>query len=149
MKIFLKSTVAAVLIIGLAGAYASGVRAEDDPDDGDGQLATKVQQMEGQMRQLMGQVEELTSEVKQLRGQLNGERNTGEYVPAPQKKRKVAVEDGAPAQGIERIDDGTTTYEEQPLTTTVLDENGNEVQVPIRKAPGPKILGTLSGSNYS
>ena len=150
MKTFLKSTVAAVLIIGLAGAYASGVRAEDD-DAGDGQLATKVEQMEGQMRQLMGQVEELTYEVKQLRGQLNGERKTGEgeYVPAPQKKQKLAVQDGAPAQGIEQIDDGTTTYEEQPLTTTVLDENGNEVQVPIRKAPGPKILGTLSGSNYS
>ena len=64
-----------------------------------------------------------------------------------QKKQKVAIEDGAPAQGIEQIDDGTT-YEEQPMTTTVLDENGNEVEVPLRKAPGPKILGTLSGSNY-
>lgn len=143
MKIFLKSTVAAVLVLGFAGAYAGGVRAEDDDE-----LTTRVEQMEGQMRQLMGQVEELTFEVKQLRGQLNGERKTGEYTPPPQqKKQKVAIEDGAPAQGIEQIDDGTT-YEEQPMTTTVLDENGNEVEVPIRKAPGPKILGTLSGSNY-
>jgi tol-pal system protein YbgF len=144
MKSFLKSTVTAVLIMGLAGAYAGGVRAEDDDDD---QLASRVDQMEAQMRQLMGQVEELTYEVKQLRGEMSGQRKTGEYVPAPQKKQKVAAQDGAPAQGIEQIDDGTT-YEEQPMTTTVLDENGNEVQVPIRKAPGPKILGTLSGSNY-
>jgi tol-pal system protein YbgF len=94
------------------------------------------------MRQLMGQVEELTFEVKQLRA----DRKTGEYDPAPQKKRKLALDESGAVQGIEQVDDGS--FEEQPLTATVLDDDGNEVQVPIRKAPGPKILGTLSGSSY-
>jgi tol-pal system protein YbgF len=33
--------------------------------------------------------------------------------------------------------------------TTVIDENGNEQQVPVQKAPGPRILGTLPGSSDS
>jgi tol-pal system protein YbgF len=138
MKIFLKSTVAAVVLGGLVLAQTSGVRAEDDD------LEARVERMEGQMRQLMGQVEELTFEIKKLRV----DRKTGEYEPAPQKKRKLALEEPgqAPAQGIEQVGDGS--FEEQPLTATVLDDDGNEVQVPIKKAPGPKILGTLSGSSY-
>lgn len=140
MKIFLKSTVAAVLVMGLAGAYSGAAWAYDDDEE----LAARVEQMEGQMRRLMGQVEELTDEVKQLRSQVRGQK-TGDYEPVPQKK--LAIQDGASAQGIEQVGDGGS-YDEGPLTTTVLDDNGNEVEVPIRKAPGPKLLGTLSGSNY-
>ena len=117
-------------------AQTSSVRAEEDD------LEARVERMEGQLRQLMGQVEELTFEVKQLRA----DRKTGEYEPAPQKKRKLALDESGAAQGIEQVDDGS--FEEQPLTATVLDDDGNEVQVPIKKAPGPKILGTLSGSSY-
>jgi len=111
-----------------------------------------MSQMEDQMRQLVGQVEQLTFQVRTLQDQLGAGQRSGDagdvkQVPLAPTKRTTVAEMPATAQGIETMDGGSASYEEQQVTTIVT-ENGSEEQVVLQKAPGPKILGTLSGSNY-
>jgi tol-pal system protein YbgF len=146
MKTVLKFTVPAALLAALAIGGAPVSLAQSDED-----LSQRVSRMEDQMQQLMGQVEQLTFEVRRLQGQ----RKTGELSepgqPSPQKKRQVvaAQQEQGPQQdpadqGVEQIE-GDTQYTQQPLRT-VGDDDLPEGQV--QRAPGPKILGTLSGSAY-
>ena len=136
MKTVLKFTAPAALMMALALGGAPQSLAQSDGD-----LADRVSRMEEQMQQLMGQVEQLTFEVRRLQGQ----RKSGDLgEPVQQKKRQVASQDAVESQGVEQIV-GDTEYTQQPLRT-VGDDDLPEGQV--QRAPGPKILGTLSGSAY-
>jgi tol-pal system protein YbgF len=136
MKTVLKFTLPAALLMALAIGGAPLSLAQSD-----GELADRVSRMEEQMQQLMGQVEQLTFEVRRLQGRKSGDLSE----PAQQKKHQVAAQDNAAeSQGIEQIE-GDTEYTQQPLRT-VGDDDVPEGAV--QKAPGPKILGTLSGTAY-
>src|SRR5712671_6762357 len=139
MKTVLKYTLPAALLMALAIGGAPLSLAQSD-----GELADRVSRMEEQMQQLMGQVEQLTFEVRRLQGQ----RKSGDISePVQQKKRQVAAQDNAAqdnapeSQGIEQIE-GDTEYTQQPLRTVGDDDLPEGA---VQKAPGPKILGTLSG----
>ncbi|MFL5260473.1 MAG: tol-pal system protein YbgF [Hyphomicrobiales bacterium] len=130
------AAVSSALLMIAAVAEAGPVWAQSDAE-----MAVRLSQMEEQMRQLRGQVEQLNYQVEQLQTQLAASRNT---VPPdnqqPKKKKQAAAPQAEPAgQGIERIDDDVR-YSEEPAAA--VDQDGQ----PVRKAPGPKILGTISGS---
>jgi len=107
----------------------------------DAELSVRVSQMEEQMRNLMGEVEQLNYQVKQLQNQLSTSRSSGSLDTQPQKKKKQAAVQPEPAagQGVEQIEDDVR-YSEEPAVVA-----GRDGQ-PVRRAPGPKILGTISGS---
>ncbi len=131
----LKSSFIAVLLMGTA--IISPVQAQTAEE-----LASRLNQMEEQMRLLVGQVEELTYSVKQLQGQLKNGANAG--ATGPLKPKKVAEQPAAAAPGIEQIGEAPAAGEE--TTTTVIGPDGTEQQVAILKAPGPKILGTMESN---
>ncbi len=143
----LKSSFVAVLLLGTA--VFSPVQAQTAEE-----LASRLNQMEEQMRLLVGQVEELTFSVKQLQGQLKNETKTG--AAQPLKLKKVAEQPAAAEQpivadqpivaeqGVEQIGDAPAAG--QQMTTTIIGPDGTEQQVAILKAPGPKILGTMPGA---
>ncbi|TMJ40675.1 MAG: hypothetical protein E6G87_01470, partial [Alphaproteobacteria bacterium] len=137
MKTVLKFTLPAALLMALAIGGAPLSLAQSD-----GELADRVSRMEEQMQQLMGQVEQLTFEVRRLQGQ----RKSGDLnEPVQQKKRQVAAQDNAAdSQGIEQIE-GDTEYTQQPVRTVGDDDLPEGA---VQKAPGPKILGTISGTAY-
>src|SRR5438552_7882875 len=137
MKTVLKFTLPAALLMALAIGGAPLSLAQSD-----GELADRVSRMEEQMQQLMGQVEQLTFEVRRLQGQ----RKSGDLSePVQQKKRQVAAQDNAAdSQGIEQIE-GDTEYTQQPVRTVGDDDLPEGA---VQKAPGPKILGTISGTAY-
>ena len=136
-----KAPFVAVLLLGTA--LFSPVRAQTAEE-----LTSRLNQMEEQMRLLVGQVEELTFSVKQLQGQLKNETKTGAVEPQklaePQKLKKVAEKPVAAEQGVEQI--GEAPADNQQTTTTIIGADGVEQQVPVLKAPGPKILGTMPGA---
>lgn len=117
------------------------------------ELNVRMMQLEDQVRQLVGQVEQLTYQVQQLRdaapAQLPKKKasNDTQMVPLDGGNTVQSAELPQPAkkntqnQGVEQIEDPSTD-----MMATVVDENGNEQQVAVQKAPGPKILGTLPGS---
>lgn len=121
------------------------------------ELAVRVTQMEDQMRQLVGQVEELTFQVKQLKAQ-GGQGDTGAIEGVPQQPAKtkqlatqnttIIGQNTTADQGVEQIEDQPLAQasEEQTYMKTIVNEDGSESQVIARKAPGPKVLGSLSGS---
>jgi tol-pal system protein YbgF len=112
------------------------------------ELSVRMTQMEDQMRQLIGQVEQLSFQVRTLQDQLGAQRQgSANEMPVTTTKRTTVAEMPATAQGIETIE-GAASYSQGQVTTTIITENGSEEQVVIEQAPGPKILGTLPGSNY-
>jgi tol-pal system protein YbgF len=135
MLVHVRSTVTAALLLG--GAVFSPAFAQSASD-----MAVRMGQIEEQMRMLMGQVEELTFQVQQLQGQLAQSGKTG-AAPLPTKDRQQAAVQPEPGLG---------QVEDQPLPmgggeqiiTSIIKDDGTEEQVVINKAPGPKILGTLS-----
>ncbi len=131
----LRSTFIAVLLMGTA--LISPVQAQTAEE-----LASRLNQMEEQMRLLVGQVEELTYTVKQLQGQLKNETKTG--AAEPLKPKKVAEQPAPVEQGVEQIGEAPAVGEE--VTTTIIGPDGTEQQVAILKAPGPKILGTMESN---
>lgn len=138
----IKSSFVAVLLLGTA--LFSPVQAQTAEE-----LTSRLNQMEEQMRLLVGQVEELTFSVKQLQGQLKNETKTG-AAEAPKLKKMaeqpVTAEQPAVAeQGVEQI--GEAPDAGQQMTTTIIGPDGTEQQVAVLKAPGPKILGTMSGAS--
>jgi tol-pal system protein YbgF len=136
-----KASFVAVLLLGTA--LFSPVQAQTAEE-----LTSRLNQMEEQMRLLVGQVEELTFSVKQLQGQLKNETKTGAVEPQklaePQKLKKVAEKPVAAEQGVEQI--GEAPADNQRTTTTIIGADGVEQQVPVLKAPGPKILGAMPGA---
>ncbi len=136
-----KASFVAVLLLGTA--LFSPVQAQTAEE-----LTSRLNQMEEQMRLLVGQVEELTFSVKQLQGQLKNETKTGAVEPQklaePQKLKKVAEKPVTAEQGVEQI--GEAPADNQQTTTTIIGADGVEQQVPVLKAPGPKILGTMPGA---
>ena len=112
------------------------------------ELAVRVSQMEEQMRQLVGQVEELTFQVKQLKG-VRGESDTGAIESIPNqpaaKTKQLAIQNAPAEQGIEQID-SSPLAKSSGEQTYMIDEDGSEAQALARQAPGPKVLGSLSGS---
>lgn len=139
----LKSLRKSVAVGVLAGALcaASPVLAQSESE-----LAVRMSQVEDQLRQLMGQVEQLTYELRQLRAAA-GQTNTGSAETAPSKKlasQEPAVGDG----GTIDVEDLSVTApaDGESYVKTVVNEDGTESQVTVKKAPGPKILGTLGGS---
>ena len=48
------------------------------------------------------------------------------------------------AQAVEQI--GEAPVFDQQMTTTIIGADGVEQQVPVLKAPGPKVLGTMPGT---
>lgn len=138
MKTVLKVTVPAFLLMAIATGGAPLASAQSD-----GELADRVSRMEEQMQQLMGQVEQLTFEVRRLQGQRKSGDLGSDQIPAQPRKRQMAAQDQSlDSQGVEQI--GDTEYTQQPLQTIGDDQPEGAVQ----KAPGPKILGTISGSAY-
>ena len=132
-----------VAIAALAGAMSLATPALAQSE---AELAVRMSQVEDQLRLLMGQVEQLTYELRQLKAAA-GTTNTGAVETAPQKKlasqEPITGDDGAidvqdlsvapPAEG-------------ESYVKSVINEDGTESQVTLKKAPGPKILGTLGGS---
>ncbi|MBM3519828.1 MAG: tol-pal system protein YbgF [Alphaproteobacteria bacterium] len=142
----LKSLRNSVALAGLAGCLWLTAPALAQSDS---ELAVRMSQVEDQLRQLMGQVEQLTYELRQLKAAA-GQTNTGAAETAPAKK----LASREPVEG----DGGTIDVQELSLTPpgdddtytkTVVNEDGSESQVTMKKAPGPKILGTLGGSGTS
>ena len=136
MSNFMKSSFVAVLLMGTA--VFSPVQAQSVED-----MNARLDQMEGQMRTLVGQVEELTYNMKQLQTQLGAQKKTGAMEPTKLKaigqQPVLANNDAEPAeQGVEQIQDNT-------LSTQDVAAN-NDQPAALRKAPGPKILGTMSGT---
>ena len=107
------------------------------------ELTSRLNQMEEQMRLLVGQVEELTFAMKQVQGQLKNGAKTG-AAEEPPKLKKLAEQPAVAEQGVEQI--GEAPVYEQQMTTTIIGADGIERQVPVLKAPGPKILGTMPGA---
>jgi tol-pal system protein YbgF len=135
MKTVLKYSLPAVLLMVLAVGAAPLSMAQSD-----GELADRVGRMEEQMQQLMGQVEQLTFEVRRLQGQ----RKSGDLgEPVLQPKRQVAEQPPA-SPGVEQIE-GEIEYTQESLKTVGDDELPEGA---VQKAPGPKVLGTISGSTY-
>lgn len=148
----LKSVFVAALLLGTA--IVSPVMAQSDED-----LRSRMDQMEEQMRQLVGQVEQLNYTVKQLQTQLGAAKKSGDAGAAatppalqPSQPSQPAVQSRKLAQlpadagsGVEQIQDqaAAAPAAEEPMYTTVVGADGSETQVPMRKAPGPKMLGTL------
>jgi tol-pal system protein YbgF len=133
MLVYVRSTVTAVLLLG--GAVFSPVFAQSASD-----MAVRMGQLEEQMRMLMGQVEELTYQVQQLQGQFANGGKTGE-VPLKKKDQQQAA---AQPESEQVVDQPLSMTGDEQIVTTVIKEDGTEEQVVINKAPGPKILGTLS-----
>jgi tol-pal system protein YbgF len=148
---------AAVLLSSAAFTVPASAQSEAE-------INVRVTRLEDQIRQLVGQVEQLSYEVQQLRNGL-GSQPSGqplrkktssaqppvlaageESVQAAElpQPRKTQANQAQPDQGIEQIEEPSNE-----VMTTVIDENGNEQQVPVQKAPGPRILGTLPGSSDS
>ena len=137
----LKSSFVAVLLLGTA--FFSPVQAQTAEE-----LASRLNQMEEQMRLLVGQVEELTYSVKQLQGQLKNETKTG--AAEPLKFKKVPEETVAAEQGVEQIGDApAASAGAQKMTTTIVGADGTEQQVVVLKAPGPKLLGAMNGASQA
>jgi TolA-binding protein len=139
----LKTSFVAVLLLGTA--LFSPVQAQTAEE-----LASRLNQMEEQMRLLVGQVEELTFSMKQLQGQLKNGTKTG-AAEEPPKLKKVAEQPVAKEQpvvaeqGVEQIGEAPAESP-QATTTTIIGADGVERQVAVLKAPGPKILGTMPGA---
>ena len=131
----LKPLFASVLLMAIA--LISPVQAQTAEE-----LASRLNQMEEQMRLLVGQVEELTYSMKQLQGQLKNETKTGAAEPV--KPKQVAEQPSAAQQGVEQI--GEAPADGQEVTATVIGPDGTEQQIAVLKAPGPKILGTMNNS---
>jgi tol-pal system protein YbgF len=108
------------------------------------QDASRVDQLEEQIRQLTGQVEELTFAVKQLQTQNTAPRKTASVLVSPPKAKAPAVA----AEPLPQLADGIEVIEEKPLEPVVqqqaVDQQasiyGDEPQV----APGPTKLGTVA-----
>jgi tol-pal system protein YbgF len=136
-----KSSFVAVLLLGTA--FFSPVQAQTAEE-----LTSRLNQMEEQMRLLVGQVEELTYSVKQLQGQLKNETKTG--AAEPLKFKKMPEEPVTAEQGVEQIGEApvpAASPSAEQMTTTVVGADGTEQQVTVLKAPGPKLLGAMSGSS--
>jgi tol-pal system protein YbgF len=143
----LKTSFIAVLLMGTAMFSPAQAQTAEE-------LTSRLNQMEEQMRLLVGQVEELTYSMKQLQGQLKNETKTGAAEPQklaePPKLKKVAEQPAAAEQpvvaeqGVEQI--GEAPANNKQTTTTIIGADGVEQQVPVLKAPGPKILGTMPGA---
>lgn len=163
MTRILKLSFAAALYASAAIFTSGGALAQDAGD-----MAVRLGQLEEQLRQLSGQVEELTFELRETRGEL-ARIKSADGGQAPLKKKKLAAaekplafeedqlaETPAPArkkkiaasQGVEEITsppDGSALAGEQ-FATRAETLDGSEEPVVIRKAPGPKKLGVLSGT---
>ncbi|MGQ0486658.1 MAG: tol-pal system protein YbgF [Hyphomicrobiales bacterium] len=134
MLVYVRSTVTAALLLG--GAVFSPAFAQSASD-----MAVRMGQIEEQMRMLIGQVEELTFQVQQLQSQLAQPGKTG-AAPLAKKNRQAAVQ---PEPGLGQVEDQPLSMGGgEQIVTTVIKDDGTEEQVVINKAPGPKILGTLS-----
>jgi tol-pal system protein YbgF len=142
----------------------SGAFAEDASE-----LADRLGRMEEQVRQLVGQVEELTYELRETRGEIARIKGashdavkakkkaiaagepvpfedgvTGEPLPKPAKKKFAAA-----SAGKEQITDtaeSAAAISGEEFAGAIVDENGIEQPVKIKKAPKPKVLGILPGS---
>ena len=143
----LRSSVAVAVLVGVSlGTPAMAQSASE--------LAVRMSQMENQMRSLVGEVEQLTFEIKQLKAK-TGNTDTGAMDSAPvlpAEPKKLAAQE-IPAgqtgeQGIEQIQDPPSgqTPDEATYTKTIVNEDGTESQMLVRKAPGPKVLGALGSA---
>jgi tol-pal system protein YbgF len=150
----MKNTVRFLLPLLLVGVSSLGLTAAAQAQSA-AELSVRMSQVEEQMRQLIGQVEQLNYQMQQMQAQLQqaGEKKAAvDDLALPEEpssqtiqKKQVAA---APEQGIEQIGEPPVApLAEEQVYMTIIDENGQEKQVPIHKAPGPKILGTLSGSS--
>ena len=110
-------------------------------------MNARLNQMEEQMRTLVGQVEELTYNMKQLQAQIGAPKKTGAAEPMKLKTlgEQPVVASQQPVrlaeQGVEQIQDNTLSAQD---VAAQADATGQAA--PLRKAPGPKILGTMSST---
>jgi tol-pal system protein YbgF len=110
--------------------------------------ATRIDQLEEQVRQLTGQVEELKFVVKQMRRQTSApvQANATELAPlAPLAKTKLIADQAPISDGIETIEE--TPLQLQEANSAQLRKNqqesiyGGEAEVQGGLAPGPTTLG--------
>jgi tol-pal system protein YbgF len=133
----LKSCFVAVLLAGTAIFTPAYSQSADNTN-------ARLNQMEEQVRTLIGQVEELSYNVKQLQGQLANSKQTGSAEPM---KPKTLAQQPAAVAAPRVADNGVEQIGEAPVVEQdVADANTAEQPATPRKAPGPKILGTMSGS---
>jgi tol-pal system protein YbgF len=135
----MKSCFVAVLLLGTAAF--SPVQAQSAED-----MNARLNQMEEQMRTLVGQVEELSYSMKQLQAQIGAPKKMGAVEPMKLKplgeQPVVASQQPIVAdQGVEQIQDNTLSAQD---VAAQADTTGQPA--PLRKAPGPKILGTMSST---
>ena len=127
-----KSCFVAVLLMGSAVVAPTFAQSADN-------VSARLNQMEEQMRQLVGQVEELTYNMKQLQAQMGAVKKTG--AAEPMKAKALGQQPLVAEQGVEQIQDNTLSA--QDITASA---DTTELPATLRKAPGAKILGTMSGT---
>jgi tol-pal system protein YbgF len=129
----MKSCFVAVLLMGTATFSPVQAQSADD-------VNVRLNQMEEQMRTLVGQVEELTYNMKQLQAQIGAPKKLG--AAEPMKLKTLSQQPVVAEQGVEQIQDNNTLSTQDVAATAITSEQ----PVALRKAPGPKILGTMSGT---
>ena len=143
-KIFVTALMAGALF------WAPAARAQSEAE-----TQLRLSQIEEQMRQLVGQMEELSFQLKQTQQQLAGLQGAAprkklaaaeEEAPPPPPKKKMKI--AAASEGVEEITgEPQVNGGDEELMTTITNDDGTTIQVPVRKAPGAKVLGTLDGSS--
>ena len=161
MKSFMKSSLAFALLAGVF-IWPSSVGFAQDAGD----VTERMDRMEEQVRQLVGQVEELTFQLRETRGQLARIKSSDAGAGAPLKKKTAALAADQPVtfendvtsepltkpakkKKLEISDtaESAAATAGEEFASTVIDENGNEQPVVIKKAPKPKVMGLLPGSS--
>ena len=134
----MKSCFVAVLLMSTAAFSPVQAQSADD-------VNARLNQMEEQMRTLVGQVEELTYNMKQLQAQTAAPKKVG--AAEPMKLKTLNQQPVVAEQGVEQIQDNTLSTQDVAATAaTAATVDASEQPVTPRKAPGPKILGTMSGT---
>lgn len=134
-----------------------------------GDTAVRMGQLEDEVRQLTGQVEDLSNQVRQLKAQIAANAGGGTAVPAaPLKLKKLSSQQPAPAapqpqpspaaaaggQNDIQVSDAPASDSGNGQGIEQIQDNADSVAqasapVTLRRAPGPKVLGGLAGSNAS
>jgi tol-pal system protein YbgF len=117
------------------------------PQQPAGDSAYRLTNLEEQMRQLMGEMQALSQRVRAMQAQLQefqGGRKSGALEPEPQIEKSVEVSEPefSQQQSTESVD--LSQYQSQELANLESQSEGETVTNVQKKAPGPKLLGTLT-----
>ncbi|MBI3672660.1 MAG: tol-pal system protein YbgF [Rhizobiales bacterium] len=161
----------ASFVLIMAGAGQALAQSASDVAVRMDQVEERMRQLMGQVEQLTFEVKQLKAQLGKtdtgaadpaLPPQLNPRKLAADQRPAaatgsqdaaimqapvqtPAKARDQAAAAAPLSQGVEQI--GDQPADNQTYVKTEIGPDGSEQQVIMRKAPGPKVLGSLAGSN--